>query len=63
MEPREEPLKPLTPRQRELMRLIQNLAPGARHTIRILCRGSEPWEIQEIIEHRKIGDVKPDDAK
>lgn len=56
-------MKPLTPRQRELMRLIQNLAPDARHTIRILCRGSEPWEIQEIVEHRKIGDVKPDDAK
>jgi hypothetical protein len=63
MEPREEPLKPLTPRQRELMRLIQSLAPDARHTIKIVCRGSEPWEIQEIVEHRKIGDVKPDSAK
>ena len=53
------PLKPLTARQEELMRLIQSLAPDARHTLTVVCRGSEPWEIQEQIEHRKLGEVKP----
>ena len=37
---------PLSPRQAELIRLIQSLDPGARHTIKIVCRGTEPWEIQ-----------------
>ncbi|HEX7898109.1 MAG TPA: hypothetical protein VF950_10140 [Planctomycetota bacterium] len=55
----DKPLGPLTPRQAELLRLIQNLDPSARHTIKILCRGAEPWEIQEVIEHRQIGEVKP----
>ena len=55
----ETPLKPLTSRQQELMRLIQSLAPDARHTITVVCRGSEPWEVQELIEHRKLGEVKP----
>ena len=53
------PLKPLTARQQELMRLIQDLAPDARHTIKVVCRGSEPWEIQEVIGHRRLGEVKP----
>lgn len=53
------PLKPLTPRQEELIRVIQGLDPRARHTIKVVCRGSEPWEIQEVIEHRKLGEVKP----
>jgi hypothetical protein len=52
-------LAPLTPRQVELIRLIQSLSPDARHTIKILCRGTEPWEIQEVVEHRQIGEVKP----
>jgi hypothetical protein len=52
-------LKPLTLRQQELMRIIQGLDPSARHTLTVICRGSEPWEIQEVIEHRKLGDVKP----
>ena len=52
-------LKPLTPRQQELMRVIQGLDPSARHTLKVICRGSEPWEIQEVIEHRRLGDVKP----
>jgi hypothetical protein len=51
--------KPMTPRQQELIRLIQSLAPDARHTILLVCRGSEPWEIQEVIEHRRLGEVKP----
>lgn len=52
-------LKPLTPRQAELLRLIQALAPDARHSIKILCRGAEPWEIQEVVEHRQLGELKP----
>ena len=52
-------LAPLSPRQAELLRLIQSLDPNARHTIKILCRGTEPWEIQEVVEHRQIGEVKP----
>lgn len=59
MDAGERPLAPLTPRQAELMRLIQSLDPSARHTIKIVCRGTEPWEIQEIVEHRQIGEVKP----
>jgi hypothetical protein len=58
----EPPLKPLTPRQRELLRLIQGLAPEARHTITVVCRGTEPWEVQEVIEHRKLGDGKSRDG-
>lgn len=50
---------PLSPRQAELIRLIQSLDPSARHTIKILCRGTEPWEIQEVVEHRQLGEVKP----
>ena len=55
-------LQPLTPRQRELVRIIQSLAPESRHTLKLLCRGTEPWEVQEVIEHRKIGEVKPPKA-
>jgi hypothetical protein len=58
----EPPLKPLTPRQKELLRLIQGLAPEARHTITVVCRGTEPWEVQEVIEHRKLGDGKSRDG-
>ena len=52
---------PMTPRQRDLIPILQTLAPDARHTIRLICRGTEPWEIQEVIEHRKIGELKPPD--
>ena len=53
------PLAPLTDRQRELMKLIQNLASDSRHTLTVVLRGSEPWEVQTLIEHRKLGDLKP----
>ena len=52
-------MKPLTSRQEELIRLIQALAPDARHTITVVCRGTEPWEVQEVIEHHRLGEVKP----
>jgi hypothetical protein len=55
----EAPLGPLTERQRELLRLIQNLPAESRHTLTVVLRGSEPWEVQQIIEHRKLGDLKP----
>ncbi len=55
----EAPLGPLTERQRELIRLIQGLPADSRHTLTVVLRGSEPWEVQQIIEHRKLGDLKP----
>jgi hypothetical protein len=55
----ERPLGPLTDRQRELIRLIQSLPADSRHTLTVVLRGSEPWEVQTIIEHRKLGDLKP----
>jgi hypothetical protein len=59
VQPDETPLKRLSPRQEELIRIIQGLAPDARHTLKIVCRGAEPWEVQEIVEHRQLGEVKP----
>ena len=59
MGPEAKPVKPLTPRQEELIRIIQGLASDARHTLKIVCRGPEPWEIQEIVEHRALGDLRP----
>ncbi len=58
----ERPLGPLTPRQQELMKIIQNLPAEHRHTLKVICRGAEPWEIEEVIEHRRIGEVKPPKA-
>jgi hypothetical protein len=57
----ERPLAPLTERQRELMRLIQSLPADSRHTLTVVLRGTEPWEVQTLIEHRKLGDLKPKD--
>jgi hypothetical protein len=59
MEPVERPAKPPTPRQEELIRIIQGLDPASRHTLKIVCRGTEPWEIQEIVEHRALGELRP----
>jgi len=59
MDGSERPLGPLTERQRELMRLIQSLPTDSRHTLTVILRGSEPWEVQTLIEHRKLGDLKP----
>jgi hypothetical protein len=52
----------LSPRQEELIRAIQALPPDARHEVVVLCRGSEPWEIQRIVERRRIGELKAGDA-
>ena len=53
------PLGPLTDRQRELLKLIQSLSPDSRHTLTVVLRGTEFWEVQTLIEHRKLGDLKP----
>ena len=55
----ERPLGPLTERQRELIRLIQSLPTDSRHTLTVVLRGTEPWEVQTLIEHKKLGDLKP----
>jgi len=55
----ERPLGPLTERQRELIRLIQGLPADSRHTVTVVLRGTEPWEVQTIVEHRKLGDLRP----
>jgi len=55
----ERPLAVLTDRQRELMRLIQSLPGDSRHTLTIVLRGTEPWEVQTLIEHKKLGEFKP----
>jgi hypothetical protein len=53
------PLGPLTPRQEELIRFLQGLSPERRYTLTILCRGTEPWEIETAVERRKLGDLRP----
>ena len=55
----ERPLEPLTDRQRELLRIIQTLPADSRHTLTVVLRGTEPWEVQTLVEHRKLGDLKP----
>lgn len=52
-------LRPLTPRQEQLIRFIQGLDPAKRHTLTIICRGTEPWEIESAVERQKLGDLKP----
>ena len=53
------PITPLTERQGELIRLIQSLPADSRHTLTVVMRGTEPWEVQTLVEHRKLGDLKP----
>lgn len=55
----ERPLATLTERQRELIRLIQSLPGDSRHTLTIVLRGTEPWEVQTLIEHKRLGELKP----
>ena len=44
----------LTERQSELIKYIQALDKHKRHTLTIICRGSEPWEIKEHVTETKI---------
>jgi hypothetical protein len=53
------PLGPLTPRQEELIRIIQALPAHARTTLTVVCRGTEPWELQKLVEDERIGEIRP----
>lgn len=55
------PARPMTPRQQELIRFLQSLPADRRHVVTIVLRGSEPWEIETVIERRKVGDLTPRD--
>lgn len=48
----------LSDRQIELIRYIQNLDKGKRHEIKVICRGNEPWEIEEHVLKTMIS-LKP----
>jgi hypothetical protein len=50
---------PPTPRQLELLRIIQSLPPNSRTTLTLVCRGTEPWEIQKMVEDERIGEIRP----
>ena len=50
----DKPLAPLTERQEALIRVIQDLDPDLRHTITVQCRGTEPWKLDLVVEHRDI---------
>ena len=54
---------PQSPRQLELVRLIQRLHPGKRHPLTVVCRGTEPWEILEHIEETRIQIPPPAEGK
>lgn len=47
----DESIGPLTGRQKELVRYLQNLNPETRHTMTLMCRGTEPWKIDRVLEH------------
>jgi hypothetical protein len=44
----------LTERQKALVEYIQSLDGQKRHVIKLVCRGPEPWEIEEHISKTKI---------
>ena len=44
----------LTARQAELVKFIQALDKSRRHTLTVICRGSEPWEVKEHVVESKI---------
>lgn len=48
----------LTDRQQTLIRFIQELDKRRRHRIKILCRGTEPWEVEECSTVTKL-ELKP----
>jgi hypothetical protein len=45
----------LSERQRALIDVIQGLDPDLRHTLTIICRGTEPWTVERVAEHMDIG--------
>lgn len=48
-----------TERQRALLDVIRKLDPERRHTLTIVCRGTEPWRIERVVEHMEI-ELKPE---
>jgi hypothetical protein len=48
----------LTDRQKELIKYIQDLPGNTRHILKVICRGNEPWEIEEHVIRKKI-ELKP----
>lgn len=40
----------LTYRQKALMDVIRSLDPDQRHTLKIECRGTEPWKLDRVSE-------------
>ncbi len=50
----DKPLKPISERQLALIAAIQDLNPDRRHTLKIECRGTEPWKISSMVEHLDI---------
>lgn len=51
-------IKNLTPREIKLIKFLQSLDKNKRHEIKVICRGNEPWEIDEVISKTKIS-LKP----
>ena len=58
----DEPLKQPSERQLALIAAIQKLNPDRRHTLKIECRGTEPWKISSMVEHLDI-DLRPQKEK
>ena len=52
----------MTYRQMALIEVIQSLDPERRHTLTIVCRGTEPWKLEKISEHMDI-ELRPDEPK
>jgi hypothetical protein len=50
----EAPMAPISERQLALIAAIQKLNPDARHTLKIECRGTEPWKISAMVEHLDV---------
>jgi hypothetical protein len=48
----------LTKREQALINYIRSLERGKRHVLTIICRGSEPWEIEEHVAKTRI-DLNP----
>jgi hypothetical protein len=48
----------LTKREEALINYIRLLEKSKRHILTVICRGSEPWEIEEHVAKTKI-DLKP----
>ena len=40
----------LTYRQKALLDVIRSLDPDQRHTLKIECRGTEPWKLDRVSE-------------